>query len=112
MKRDNDFDLKLLTTKEAAKILRLSERTLEAMRRSGKGPPFTRLGYDRSAKVVYRVASLLDWLADKTHDKVVPTSKFRTSPAPHHERGSTGSEEDEGWVDAFLCHYANARRRG
>jgi len=34
----------LLTTKEAARLMRLSNRTLEDWRVRGKGPPFCKLG--------------------------------------------------------------------
>lgn len=65
MKRDNKFEFVFLTTKEVAKILRLSSRTLEAMRRNGKGPAFTRMGHDQNAKVVYERKNIRNWLADK-----------------------------------------------
>ena len=35
---------RLLTEQEAAELLNLSRRTLEAWRRRGKGPRFTKLG--------------------------------------------------------------------
>lgn len=53
----------LLTTKEAAELLRLSPRTLENMRVDGGGPQYHKLGGGRRAKVVYRVLDLDDWLA-------------------------------------------------
>lgn len=43
-----------LTQREAAALLRLSERTLERYRLSGTGPAFVKLG----RRVVYRAADL------------------------------------------------------
>lgn len=65
MKRIKDHEFEFLTTREAAKILRLSSSTLEGKRRNGKGPAFTRMGEDQNSKVVYRLADILAWLADK-----------------------------------------------
>ena len=53
----------LLTTLEAAELLRTSSRTLEGFRCADTGPPFTKLGPGKSAKVLYRRQALLDWLA-------------------------------------------------
>ncbi|MCB9718384.1 MAG: helix-turn-helix domain-containing protein [Myxococcales bacterium] len=44
----------------------VSPRTLEDWARDGKGPPFQKLGTGRSARVVYRVGDLLDWLDAQT----------------------------------------------
>jgi hypothetical protein len=49
----------LLTQREAASVLRLSERTLERSRVSGFGPPFCKLG----RRVFYRAADLDHWIA-------------------------------------------------
>ena len=100
MARDIDLDLDFLTTKEAAKILRLSPRTLEAMRRNGKGPPFTRMGKDQNAKVVYRRASIREWLADKTHVRVIPRPR---SYVAHPQAEWRRAGEDDGWISAFLA---------
>ncbi len=54
---------RLLTTPEAATLLRLSRRTLEGMRVSGTGPRYFKLGPGRMAKVVYRAADLERWLS-------------------------------------------------
>jgi predicted DNA-binding transcriptional regulator AlpA len=54
---------RLLTTPEAAKLLRLSRRTLEGMRVSGTGPRYFKLGPGKMAKVVYRTQDLERWLA-------------------------------------------------
>ncbi len=48
----------LLTQRDAAALLRLSERTLERLRVSGLGPKFARCG--RSIR--YRLADLDEWI--------------------------------------------------
>jgi hypothetical protein len=52
----------LLDTSEAARVLRLSPRTLERLRVSGAGPRFVRAGLRR---VLYRDCDLETWLADR-----------------------------------------------
>jgi predicted DNA-binding transcriptional regulator AlpA len=49
----------LLTTEQAATKLGLSERTLEAWRSRGEGPPFLRVGPRR---VAYSLNDLDSWL--------------------------------------------------
>jgi hypothetical protein len=51
----------LLTQREAALALRLSERTLERSRVSGFGPPFAKLG----RRVLYRQDDLDQWIAGR-----------------------------------------------
>jgi predicted DNA-binding transcriptional regulator AlpA len=51
----------LLTQREAAMALRLSERTLEGMRVQGKGPRFVRC--NRSIR--YRQSDLDAWIASR-----------------------------------------------
>jgi predicted DNA-binding transcriptional regulator AlpA len=48
----------LLISREAAKLLRLSERTVERHRVAGTGPRFIRLG----RAIRYRRRDLLDWI--------------------------------------------------
>ncbi len=52
--------MKLLTCKETAERLGLSERSLERLRISGDGPPFIRLSQRRLA---YREDDVTAWLA-------------------------------------------------
>jgi predicted DNA-binding transcriptional regulator AlpA len=52
-----------LTTQEAAAFLRLSPRTLEDKRIDKTGPPYSKLGDSRRAKVVYQEADLIAWVA-------------------------------------------------
>ena len=51
-------EMPLLTTPEAAAILRLSRRTLEDYRTKGNGPTYRRLG----KKIVYRPEDLNAWI--------------------------------------------------
>ena len=53
--------LRLLTQREAARLLRLSERTLERLRVSGGGPCFVKA--NRSVR--YREADLEAWIASR-----------------------------------------------
>lgn len=64
MKDDNGR--KLLTTKEAAAILRISPRTLERKRRKGDGPRYTRLGPTNKCKVVYLESEIHSWIIAQT----------------------------------------------
>jgi predicted DNA-binding transcriptional regulator AlpA len=48
----------LLTQREAASVLRLSERTLERSRVSGTGPSFCKLG----RRVFYRQCDIVSWI--------------------------------------------------
>jgi predicted DNA-binding transcriptional regulator AlpA len=51
----------LLTQREAASVLRLSERTLERSRVTGDGPPFVKAG----RRVLYRPADIDAWIASR-----------------------------------------------
>ena len=51
----------LLTTKEAASLLRLKVQTLAAWRCHGEGPPFYRVG----RRVLYDKADLATWVETK-----------------------------------------------
>ena len=53
--------VRLLTQREAALALRLSERTLERLRVSGGGPCFVKAG----RAVRYREADIEAWIADR-----------------------------------------------
>ena len=52
----------LLTTVQAARLLRLSVPTLERMRSLGTGPTFIKLGTGKRARVVYRRTDIEAWL--------------------------------------------------
>jgi predicted DNA-binding transcriptional regulator AlpA len=49
----------LLTQRQAAEMLCLSERTLERWRVSGDGPAYVKLG----RRVAYRECDLIEWVA-------------------------------------------------
>ncbi|MGO4440305.1 helix-turn-helix transcriptional regulator [Rhizobium sp. RAF56] len=51
----------LVRQAEAAKLLAVSERTLEAWRAQGKGPPWLRIGEGRGKGVRYAYAQLRQW---------------------------------------------------
>ena len=55
-----------VTTSEAARIVRLSPRTLERLRVLGGGPPFLKAGRGKRARVLYRLADLKTWLEGTT----------------------------------------------
>jgi predicted DNA-binding transcriptional regulator AlpA len=63
---------KLFNQREAAAILRLSERTLERWRVSGAGPRFAKLG----RRIGYRQAELEAWITSRV---VASTSERRTA---------------------------------
>jgi predicted DNA-binding transcriptional regulator AlpA len=51
-----------LIQEEAAKLLRLSPRTLERQRLDGTGPKFVKLG----RRVLYRASDMEAWLQNRT----------------------------------------------
>ncbi len=53
--------LRLLTQREAADLLRLSERTLERLRVTGTGPVYVKA----NRRVLYREADLEEWIAKR-----------------------------------------------
>jgi len=59
----------LLTTEQAAWLLRISRKTLERMRVEGRGPRFVKLG----RCVRHRQRDLLTWITTNTHQA---TSEF------------------------------------
>jgi hypothetical protein len=71
-----------LCTKEAARLLSLSARTLEKHRTYGTGPLYRKIG----GRVVYAIADLQAW-ADS--GLKTSTSDPRTGPAPARRRKPT-----------------------
>lgn len=61
-KKAYPFDELLLTTREAARYLRLSHRTLEGFRVRGGGPIFIKAGSGRRSRVLYHPADINIWL--------------------------------------------------
>lgn len=62
------IDPTLLTTLEAAEVLRMSVRTLEAYRLDDTGPRYYKLGPGRRSKVLYRHDDLIAWVNKHRHD--------------------------------------------
>jgi len=69
----------LLNTRDAAKELGLGERTLEAWRCRGEGPPFFKLG---SRRVAYSREDLESWVLSRKQDPV--RRSVGVKPRPHH----------------------------
>lgn len=64
-----------LLSKEASRHLRMSPRTLERWRVTGGGPPFTKLGAGKRARVLYRLRDLDSFLARYRYNS---TSEYGT----------------------------------
>jgi hypothetical protein len=62
MPNGNVDDERLLTEVQAADLLRLSARTLQAWRSQHVGPPFVRAG----RAIRYRRSALISWTLDNT----------------------------------------------
>jgi len=60
--------LDLLTTAEAARVLRLSVPTMERLRVTGDGPVFIKLGSGKRCRVVYRRRDLDAWINGQRRD--------------------------------------------
>ena len=78
---------RLLRTKEAARFLGISIRTLEKHRTYGTGPTYRKVG----GRVLYTVRDLEDWSAagerKSTRDKTAGTG-FPARPLTPEERGN------------------------
>ena len=55
-------DLQLLTTAEAAQLLKCREQTLRKQRIQGRGPRFVRMGDGPNSRVCYRLCDIRSWL--------------------------------------------------
>ena len=55
-------DLQLLTTAEAAQLLKCREQTLRKQRVQGRGPRFVRMGDGPNARVCYRLSDIHTWI--------------------------------------------------
>ena len=74
---DHGQEHSYLLQAEAAKILRLSERSLERFRLTGTGPRFIKAG---GRRVLYRMCDIEAWLAERT---------FSSTSEAHAHRAST-----------------------
>jgi hypothetical protein len=68
-----------LITAEAAKLLRLSPRTLEKHRLHGTGPEYRKIG----GRVIYATSDILAWAESGAQRS---TSDARSTPAPARRR--------------------------
>jgi predicted DNA-binding transcriptional regulator AlpA len=69
---------KLLTEIQAADLLRMSSRTLQAWRGQGVGPPFIRAG----RAIRYRRSDVMSWATDNTVKPKPPSAHVDTGPEP------------------------------
>ena len=60
---------RLLRTREAAKVIGVSPRTMESYRRNGGGPPFVKI---RDYAVRYVLRDLLAWIAARKRTLTFP----------------------------------------
>ena len=67
-------DLQLLTTSEAAQLLKCREQTLRKQRMDGRGPKFVRMGDGPNSRVCYRRSDVRSWIE----------SRLRRSTAEDH----------------------------
>jgi excisionase family DNA binding protein len=66
--------IRLLTQREAAALLRLSERTLERLRITGLGPVFVKAG----RRVLYRESDLEAWVESRVRGSTSESKKTNT----------------------------------
>jgi predicted DNA-binding transcriptional regulator AlpA len=71
----------LLSQKEVAQKLRISERTLERHRLAGTGPRYARLG----RLIRYRECDVADWV----HDTLRTSTSQKTMPKPTRDTSSS-----------------------
>lgn len=64
----------LLTSNEAAEMLRISRRTLERLRVEGGGPRYLKVGGGKRSRVLYREGEILVWLERNSFGS---TSEYR-----------------------------------
>lgn len=76
-----DFAGQFFRTKEAAKILGLSFRTLEKHRTYGTGPRFSKLG----GRVVYRMEDLQAWALRGSRRSTSDAGQGTVLPARRHD---------------------------
>lgn len=81
------FPPRYLRTPEAARLLSLSERTLEKHRTYGTGPTYRKIG----GRVVYALADLQAWVdrgrkratSDMSDDEVLPAKRQPVAKLPY-----------------------------
>ena len=65
-KISNTASDRVLSTKELAEYLGISERTLERQRVDGSGVPFCKIGTGARAAVRYRLSDVHSWLENQS----------------------------------------------
>jgi hypothetical protein len=70
------MEREFLDAGEAARLLRVSKKTLKKMRISGKGPRYYKIGSSKRGKILYRRADIMEWLGDSKGS----TSESATTP--------------------------------
>ena len=55
----------VLTEAQCARLLSISPSTLENLRRSGEGPPYSRISSGKKGGVRYLRSRVLEWLAER-----------------------------------------------
>jgi excisionase family DNA binding protein len=90
----------LLTQDEAAELLKLSVRTMERLRTSGRGPKFMRLGNS----IRYRIDHVEAWLASRLRGS---TSEGLAASVVSHREVRTGART----IRARKESYAQPKRR-
>ena len=71
-----------LNTEAAARMLGIAPVTLRIWRCSAKGPRFTKLGDAKQAPVVYQLADLEAWIAQRTFSSTAGYSPAVLASAP------------------------------
>lgn len=56
---------RLLSTKEVAEVVGLTDQTLRQWRMRGEGPPYYRVGDGRRYRVRYDIEKVEAWLAER-----------------------------------------------
>jgi hypothetical protein len=83
-------DLELLTTAEAAQLLKCREQTLRKQRIDGRGPRFIRMGDGPNARVCYRLSDIRTWLDRRVRRS---TAEDRAAAAIESVRSDLATEQ-------------------
>jgi hypothetical protein len=71
---EDDGDEEWLTPPDAARLLRLTAKSLQEYRVTGGGPKFYKLGPGRNARVIPKAADLRAWVGSHGFS---PTSEYK-----------------------------------
>lgn len=78
---DPDLPPRFLRTREAARLLGLSDRTLEKHRTFGTGPTYRKIG----GRVVYAIADLQSWADRGARKSTTEGAPERVGPAQRQD---------------------------